>query len=125
MVFGRLKTPVQTIRVITLDRLVNVLGGYGVRLTHCPVHVPARLRSVAAGNQRAPSESILPAVGAAGSSRLWAGHVRRRPLPSVRADRPRRRSTEPPVLIRSAGIELGAAGRGGCRLVRQNPIRPG
>ncbi|TXI42174.1 MAG: PucR family transcriptional regulator [Mycobacterium sp.] len=63
--------------MITLDRLVNVLGGYGVRLTHCPVPRSAELRSVALPETvggRVVRGDVLLAVGAAGPDEAlgWA-----------------------------------------------------
>lgn len=63
--------------MITLDRLVNVLGGYGVRLTHCPVPRSVELRSVALPESvdgRIVRGDVLLAVGAAGpgDASAWA-----------------------------------------------------
>lgn len=54
--------------MITLDRLVNVLGGYGIRLRHCPVDRSAELRSVALPESldgRPVPADVLLAVGCA------------------------------------------------------------
>lgn len=54
--------------MITLDRLVNVLGGYGARLAHCPVPRTVELRSVALPETvdgRVVGGDVLLAVGAA------------------------------------------------------------
>ncbi len=53
--------------MITLDRLANVLGGYGVRLHHCGVPRTAELRSVALPETvagRVVRADVLLAVGA-------------------------------------------------------------
>lgn len=53
--------------MITLDRLANVLGGYGARLRWCPVPRSATLRSVAlpaSVEGRAASGDVLLAIGA-------------------------------------------------------------
>lgn len=53
--------------MITLDRLVNVLGGYGARLAHCPVPRSLELRSVALPETvggRVVTGDVLLAVGA-------------------------------------------------------------
>ncbi|WP_434444807.1 PucR family transcriptional regulator [Lentzea sp. E54] len=67
--------------MVRLDRLVNVLGGYGVRLCCCPVPRSAELRGVVlrdASDDRAQigdvflavgAESVKDAVGAAASAR--------------------------------------------------------
>ena len=63
--------------MITLDRLVNVLGGYGVRLHPGPVHRSAELRSVALPEVvggRVVSGDVLLAVGAGSADEAldWA-----------------------------------------------------
>lgn len=53
--------------MVRLDHLVNVLGGYGVRLRHCPVSRSTLIRSVAmhdATGSEAGSGDIFLAVGA-------------------------------------------------------------
>jgi hypothetical protein len=53
--------------VVTLDRLVNVLGSYGVRLTHCPVPRSTELGSVVLhepAHDRAVLGDVLLAIGA-------------------------------------------------------------
>jgi hypothetical protein len=53
--------------MVTLDRLVNVLGGYGTRLCCCPVSREIALRSVAmydATDARTVSGDVFVAVGA-------------------------------------------------------------
>ncbi|WP_433272205.1 PucR family transcriptional regulator [Actinosynnema sp. CS-041913] len=53
--------------MVRLDRLVNVLGGYGVRLACCPVSRSAELRSVVmreATDARAVGGDVFLAVGA-------------------------------------------------------------
>ena len=53
--------------MITLDRLINVLGGYGARLQYCPVPRSTELRSVAlpeSVGERIVSGDVLLAVGA-------------------------------------------------------------
>jgi len=63
--------------MVRLDRLVNVLGGYGVRLACCPVPRSAELRSVAireAAGTRAVDGDVFLAVGAESVDRAveWA-----------------------------------------------------
>lgn len=63
--------------MITLDRLVNVLGGYGARLGHCPVPRSTLLRSVALPESvggRPVTGDVLLAVGAESVTRAleWA-----------------------------------------------------
>src|SRR4051812_42631683 len=53
--------------MVRLDRLVNVLGGYGVRLCCCPVSRSAELRGVVlrdATDDRAEVGDVYLAVGA-------------------------------------------------------------
>lgn len=53
--------------MVRLDRLVNVLGGYGLRLTRCPVPRSTELRSVVLHEQRAGRPvvgDVLLAIGA-------------------------------------------------------------
>lgn len=50
--------------VVTLDRLVNVLGGYGVHLRWCPVPRSTELRSVVMHEDRAVVGDVLLAAGA-------------------------------------------------------------
>ncbi|AXB46530.1 PucR family transcriptional regulator [Amycolatopsis albispora] len=51
--------------MVGLDRLVNVLGGYGVRLVCCPVPRAVKLRSVVLREQDTPtSGDVFLAVGA-------------------------------------------------------------
>jgi PucR C-terminal helix-turn-helix domain/GGDEF-like domain len=55
------------VRVVTLDRLVNVLGNYGVRLRFCPVPRSKELGSVALpeiAGERSVIGDVLLAVGA-------------------------------------------------------------
>ena len=53
--------------MVTLDRLVNVLGGYGVRLCCCPVSRDVSLRDVVMydpGDSRELRGDVFLAVGA-------------------------------------------------------------
>ncbi|GGP75108.1 PucR family transcriptional regulator [Saccharothrix coeruleofusca] len=50
--------------MVRLDRLVNVLGGYGVRLACCPVSRSLELRSVAVREPGAVGGDVFLAVGA-------------------------------------------------------------
>ncbi len=67
--------------MITLDRLVNVLGGYGVRLRCCSVPRSTELRSVViheAAADRSEVGDVLLAVGAGsiGEAVRWAASAR-------------------------------------------------
>ncbi len=67
--------------MVTLDRLVNVLGSYGVRLCHCPVPRATELRSVvmhAPAQDRVVSGDVLRAVGARSTKEAmrWAAQAR-------------------------------------------------
>ncbi|MCV7067750.1 helix-turn-helix domain-containing protein [Mycolicibacterium farcinogenes] len=50
--------------MVTLDRLINVLGGYGVRLRHCPAPRSTELRSVVMHEPGRVIGDVLLAVGA-------------------------------------------------------------
>lgn len=50
--------------MVTLDRLINVLGGYGVRLRHCPAPRSTELRSVVMHEPGPVIGDVLLAVGA-------------------------------------------------------------
>src|SRR5690606_3586231 len=62
--------------MVRLDHLVNVLGGYGVRLRSCPVSRATMIRSVAVhdatGSEAAPGDIFL-AVGAGSVSEAVHG----------------------------------------------------
>jgi hypothetical protein len=63
--------------VVTLDRLVNVLGSYGVRLRFCPIARSTQLRSVAMHErtlERTVIGDVLLAIGArdVGEAVRWA-----------------------------------------------------
>ncbi|QFZ18886.1 PucR family transcriptional regulator [Saccharothrix syringae] len=67
--------------MIRLDRLVNVLGGYGVRLACCPVPRSTELRSVVmreSTRARAVDGDVFLAVGAGSVARAveWAARAR-------------------------------------------------
>lgn len=67
--------------MVTLDRLVNVLGSYGVRLCHCPVPRSTELRSVVMhepAQDRVVSGDALLAVGARSikEAMRWAAQAR-------------------------------------------------
>jgi hypothetical protein len=67
--------------MVRLDRLVNVLGGYGLRLVRCPVPRSTELRSVVLHEQtdgRAVVGDVLLAIGAesVGEAVRWAGPAR-------------------------------------------------
>jgi PucR C-terminal helix-turn-helix domain len=69
--------------MVRLDRLVNVLGGYGARLCCCPVSRSTQLRGVVihdAGAERPVTGDVLLAVGAQSASEAvrWAVAARAR-----------------------------------------------
>ncbi|MBB4908523.1 PucR family transcriptional regulator [Actinophytocola algeriensis] len=86
--------------MVRLDRLVNVLGGYGLRLSRCPVPRSTELRSVVLheqANGRPVVGDVLLAIGAAsvGEAVRWAAAARA----SV-------------VLVRDSAAEEGASEEG-------------
>jgi hypothetical protein len=64
--------------LITLDRLINVLGGYGVHLRHCSTPRSTELRSVVIHEPGYVVGDVLIAVGAADSAEAiaWASAAR-------------------------------------------------
>lgn len=89
--------------MITLDRLVNVLGGYGARLRWCPVPRSAALRSVAlpaSVEGRAASGDVLLAIGAHSVDQAlgWAAAAHA-VLTVVRADDPPDTPADPNVAV--------------------------
>ena len=62
--------------MVTLDRLVNVLGSYGVRLRFCPIPRSTELRSVVMHElteNRTVVGDVLLGIGRARSRRRCAG----------------------------------------------------
>lgn len=88
--------------MITLDRLTNVLGGYGVRLHHCGVARTSELRSVVIPETvegRVIAGDVLLAIGActADEALAWAREAHAI-VTLVRA--------EPPALNRDCGVAV-------------------
>ncbi|MDH6196515.1 hypothetical protein M2272_003158 [Mycobacterium frederiksbergense] len=64
--------------MLTLDRLINVLGGYGVRLRYCPASRSTALRSVVMHEPGPVIGDVLLAVGAGSIAEAvrWAASAR-------------------------------------------------
>ena len=89
--------------MVRLDRLVNVLGGYGLRLVRCPVPRSTELRSVVLHERtdgRTVVGDVLLAVGAGSVAEAvaWAGAARA-PVVLVRGDADPDDTEDQPVAV--------------------------
>ena len=67
--------------MVTLDRLVNVLGSYGVRLRFCPIPRSTQLRSVILhefADDRTVIGDVLLGIGARSAKKPCTGQPRAR-----------------------------------------------